>query len=326
MDYGDLLTRAWNTIWNHKFLVGLGILVALGNGQLNARGSNFGGGSSSGGGSNGGFNPGGLSGTQFCSNINEGFRGLGVQGTAIVGVVVAILCVALVIGLIFWAIGRIAEGGLINGVDEAESGRPTGFVSAWTAGWKRVWQLLGIGAIAGIPGILILVILVVLGFMVITGTDWQAVCLAAANNNTEQLRLLLGSLGTVWLIAAVVCCPLWLLSLILSAIRAFADRACMIEGHGVLESYNRGWEVLRANLGQAIILFVIQLVLGIVIGVLLFLPTLLIALCCLLWPILWIISGTLQAYFSTLWTLAWRQWIGPKPVGEPPSPTPAPAV
>ena len=30
MDYGKLLTRAWNIIWEHKFLILLGVLVALG--------------------------------------------------------------------------------------------------------------------------------------------------------------------------------------------------------------------------------------------------------------------------------------------------------
>ena len=30
MKYGELLSKAWNIIWEHKFLIVLGILVALG--------------------------------------------------------------------------------------------------------------------------------------------------------------------------------------------------------------------------------------------------------------------------------------------------------
>ena len=31
-------------------------------------------------------------------------------------------------------------------------------------------------------------------------------------------------------------------------------------------------------------------------------------LCCLLWPLLILIQGAISTYFSTLWTLAWREW------------------
>jgi hypothetical protein len=37
-------------------------------------------------------------------------------------------------------------------------------------------------------------------------------------------------------------------------------------------------------------------------------PGIVMALCFLLWPLLLLISGTVEAYFSTLWTLAWREW------------------
>jgi hypothetical protein len=325
MDYGGLLTKAWNTVWNHKFLIGLGVLVALGTGGGGGPRSGGGSSSSGGGGGNGGsLTPG--SGADVCASMNQGFRSIGAEGTAIIGVVLFLLCIGMLIGLVFWVIGRIAEGGLINGVDEIENGRPTGFVAAWSAGWKNVWRLVGIGAIAGIPGILIFVVILIMGYMIVAGTDWQAACLALSSNDPQRIAGVFGTLGTAGIIALVVCCPLTLVSYVLSAVRAFADRACMTENLGVLDAYSRGWEVLRSNLGQVVILFLIQIALGIGVGILLFVPSFLIALCCLLWPILWLISGTLQAYFSTLWTLGWRQWVGAKPVGEPPSPTPAPAV
>jgi hypothetical protein len=51
-------------------------------------------------------------------------------------------------------------------------------------------------------------------------------------------------------------------------------------------------------------LFLIQLGIGIALGLVLLLP----ALCCLLWPLLLLVQGTSAAYFSTMWTLAWREW------------------
>ena len=32
MDYGRILNRAWHIVWEHKFLIILGVLVALGSG------------------------------------------------------------------------------------------------------------------------------------------------------------------------------------------------------------------------------------------------------------------------------------------------------
>ena len=41
MDYGQLLSRAWNIIWEHKFLILLGVLVALGSAGGGGSNANF---------------------------------------------------------------------------------------------------------------------------------------------------------------------------------------------------------------------------------------------------------------------------------------------
>jgi hypothetical protein len=92
---------------------------------------------------------------------------------------------------------------------------------------------------------------------------------------------------------------------VLNLLRVFANRACMLEGHGVFAAYRRGIRVLVDNLGSAVLLFLIQAGIGIALGIVLLLP----ALCCLLWPVLLLVQGTAAAYFSTMWTLAWRRWI-----------------
>jgi len=87
----------------------------------------------------------------------------------------------------------------------------------------------------------------------------------------------------------------------------------MLENLGVIDSYRRGTSVLRANLGEAILLFLLQIVIFIVLGVLAFLPGLVAALCCLLWPLLLVVQGAMSAFVSSLWTLAWRTWTGKPP-------------
>ena len=105
-------------------------------------------------------------------------------------------------------------------------------------------------------------------------------------------------------------CILLPVALVLSLVRTFANRACMLEDLGVIASYRRGLEVLVANIGPALILFLLQVGISIALGVVLFLPGLVMVLCCLLWPLLLALRGTVTSYFSTLWTLAWREWTG----------------
>ena len=69
-----------------------------------------------------------------------------------------------------------------------------------------------------------------------------------------------------------------------------------------------GWAVLKTNFGAAFILFLIQIAISIGLALVLIGPSIVMVLCCLLWPLLLLIQGTIAAYFSTVWTLAWREW------------------
>jgi hypothetical protein len=284
MQYGTVLSRAVNIVWENKFLIVLGILVALGSGW------NSGGGGGDGNGNGNGqpfWEPG-----QMPDYADE------IAGLAI-GFVVVLLCVALFIGIVIWVVSTIARGGLIAGVDTIESGAKSSFSQAWRAGWQKGWRLLGIGLLPAIPGfILFLGGLVALvgygGFFAAFGQDFAAP---------------VGAAGLGLTIALLVCIALPII-LVLSILRNFAERACMLEDLGVIDSYRRGASVLMSNLGEAIILFLIQIAISIVFFILFFLPGLLIVLCCLLWPLLLVIQGAISAFISTVWTLAWRTWTG----------------
>ena len=114
----------------------------------------------------------------------------------------------------------------------------------------------------------------------------------------------------IGVLLVVLACILAPIALALSLLRTFANRACMLEDLGVIASYRRGLSVLVENIGPAIILFLLQIVIGVVLGVAMILPGLAMALCCILWPVLLLIRGAIAAYFSTMWTLAWREWTG----------------
>ncbi len=284
MDYGSLLQRTWDIIWEHKFLILLGVLVALG-----GAGTGGGGGSTGASFSGGGAQPP----EQFEVRPPNGFGDIGLPPMA-VGVVVVLVIIALVIGLALWVVATTARGGLIDGANTIDAGGTSSFAAAWRAGWRRIWTLLGIGIVPTIPGF-VLVVLGLGSFLLIANVSGPGDMGApfAFSNLT-----LLGGLA----------CLLVPVMLVLGLLRTFANRACMLEGLGVFAAYRRGFNVLLANLGPAILLFLIQAAISIGLGILFIVPSALMALCCFLWPLLLLVNGFVAAFFSTLWTLAWRQW------------------
>ncbi|HHE70918.1 MAG TPA: hypothetical protein ENL34_01365 [Chloroflexi bacterium] len=283
MDYGKLLTRAWNIIWEHKFLILLGVLVALG---------------SAGSGEN-------ASASLSRSDVGESeFRllylpdELGVPSGIVLAAAIAVIGLALAIGIALWAVSTCARGGLIAGASAIDSGAPSSFAQAWSSAWQKGWRLLGIGVLPAIPGFMLA--LIGLGVAAISwGLYVSRVGLAPR----------LANIGLVGPLVALAC-VLLPVAMVLSALRIFANRACMLEDLGVFASYRRGAEVLKENFGPALVLFLLQVVISIGLGIVLLLPNIAMVLCCLLWPVLLLVQGAIASYFSTLWTLAWREWTG----------------
>jgi hypothetical protein len=288
MEYGKIINRSASIVWQNKYLIILGILAALGSGSFSSPGGGGGGGGNGGNGDLGQF-----------SEFGEEIAALAVGG------IIVLICVFLVIAIVFWVISTIARGGLVASVDSIESGEKSSFRQGWSAGWQKVWTLLGIGILPAIPGLLLLVI----GLLAFSAYGGIFALFGDEFTNTVGAA----GLGVTIAIAACILVPI---TLVLSILRNFAERACMLEDLGAIDSYRRGTNVLMANLGEAIILFLIQIAIFIVLGILLFLPGLILVLCCFLWPLLLVIQGAISAFLSALWTLAWRTWTGQPPLVE----------
>ncbi len=295
MDYGQLLRRAWDIIWSYKFLIILGVLVALASGGSSTPDTSF-----------------RIDRSDLDWQMPRDFRNFrdfrdlpemprfrgpdnwgipiaaGILGLAAVGVVI-------LIGLALWVISTFARGGLIDGVNAIAAGGSSSFSEAFGAGWQKGWRLLGIGILPAIPGLILFI-----GGVGLTGT------LAAVSQILDLNSI--GYMRNLALIFVPVLCIAAPLALVLNLLRTFANRACMTEDLGVFAAYKRGWEVLIANLGPALVLFVIQIGISIAIGLLMTIPSILMALCCILWPVLLAIKGLTTAYYSAVWTLAWRDW------------------
>ncbi len=283
MDFERILIRPLEIVWEHKFLILLGILVALG-----SAGSTPGGGG-------GGATPTEPGEPQYDQDWLEDFsleEGLALT----IGIVVVLLII--VLALVVWVISLVARGGLIAGVNAVESGHPITFGQAFAAGWDRKWTLLGIGILPAIPGLL-------LG---IGGAVLLLTQLGLTSLISEDLLPMAGASAGI-MIGALVCLILPFVFL-LSILQFFANRACMLENLGVMDSYRRGWNVITENLKEFAVLAVIWLILNILLTTATIVPGIIITCCCLLWPVGLILRGAFEAYASAVWTLAWRDWTG----------------
>ena len=289
MDYGNLFTRAWDTLWKNVFLILLGVLAVLGRG-----------------------NSGDPTRIQYMlqgdeipwrdmqpHNFDPNLWNGDFSEFALGGLFLLVIIALVLLGLVFWAVGLIARGGMISAVDDLERGKEAGFITAFQAGWAKAWRLLGIGLVPAIPGVILAVIMI--SVLVFSGLRYYPGMEAGWQG--------MGTLAPVLFLF----CLFVPIMLILSALQNFANRSCMLEDTGVLAAYRRGLEVLGDNLGPAVILFIIQVVINIVLGIVFLIPSFLAMVCCLLWPVVILIQAGFTAFYSILWTLAWREWVGEAP-------------
>jgi hypothetical protein len=260
----------------------------------------------------------------------------------VVGLIAGIICLLLIFAIIVWVITVIARGGLIAGVQQVEDEESTSFGRAWRVGANRFWTLFGIGVLATLPFIILLVMGIIALVVTMVGVG--------VSDISEGPRVA-GILGTVFCCGGGFCCIMIALGLVLGQIRIYAERAAILEGLGWIDAFVRGWDVLKKNLVPTIILWLIFFAIGLVLAgiifgamLVLFLPF--VAVVANVDPGLWtiapiccgglvgiivaaVISAIIETFTSATWTLAYRELTAP-PVddeieAETPEPEPAAA-
>lgn len=308
MDYMATIRRGWELTWNNKFLWALGFLAALGSGSVFSN-------------SNYSFNAGD---TADMMNWLTPER-----MAALTGAIIAFSCVAVILGIILWLVALSARGGLIGGVAQMElgTGKPT-FREAFRMGWRRVWRLVGMTILLYIIPFILSIVLTV-GFITVAGG------MAFAAAGAEDPTAMLSGLGGLALVFFCLLCLLMPLMLALSLIYPFAFRGIILRDMGARESLRHGWNVLKTNLGEIIILglafFLIALVVGLItlaalvpVGLLVGVPFIalmesnatalqgILAAVGILVAIVIsaLISAIFTAWQSSTFTLAYMQWTG----------------
>jgi hypothetical protein len=236
MDYGNVLSRAWNIVWANKWLFILGFLAALGSG-----------------GSSGSSNfrtniPSGSSDFQPPADI---FDNLG-QFAPIIG---ALVCFFILLGIGLWLLRLIGEAGLIASVDRIEGGQKLTFGEGFRAGTGHLKNMIVLSLMLYGPFLLV-------GLLVFGGGALLAVGSAAGGSG----ELLAGGIGLILLCLIPLGCLMAIAGLIISFIYPMAQRSIIITGLDVMDGIRHGWQVLRTNLIEIFILAVIFVLIGFMVG------------------------------------------------------------
>ena len=243
MDYGNILRRSWDVIWNHKFMLVLGFLAALGSGA--------------GGGGDTGYT---FDGSEF-EAMPEIAENLGAIIAAASAIILGLVCFFFILAIVLWLVRLTAQAGMIDAAARLDAGEKVSFGEAISAGWHKLGRMVGLNLV--LFGIFILAAIV--GVMVlVVGAGATAAGAAASQGDFGAVLGGLGA-GLIGLICCLMCLFL-LLGIVVTVLYPFAQRAAVLEDMGVIESIGRGWQVIKDNLGEVIILILLFLLLGFVVG------------------------------------------------------------
>jgi hypothetical protein len=300
MDFGKVLTRAWQITWRWKVLWILGFLASLGRGIAP-------------------------------SNPNYEFNGrdFGYHYETYVppevwAIIASVACLAILIGIALWVISVIARGGLIAGVQQVEEEGTTRFGQAWRVGVKRFWTLFGISVLTFLPMIVLVLIGAGIAALFVFGVVGASTGSVGAGETMAIIASVLGG--------GALCCGAILVAIVLGQIQIYADRAAILEGLGWIDAFKRGWQVLKDNLGPTIILMLVFVAVGIILVI-----VVMGGIAALVAPFIAIVSNTnpgpwlvapicfggllaiitaalvssiVETFTSSTWTLAYRELTG----------------
>jgi hypothetical protein len=143
MEFGEILSRAWKIIWQHKILWVFGILASCASGN---GGTNFG--------SN--FTSRGQSPQQFEHMLNN------IDPAVIIMIIAVIIVVALIFALIAIFVGTIGRIGMIRGTLQADQGAASlSFSDLFNGSIPYFWRVFGLNLLVGVAVALVFIILTV---------------------------------------------------------------------------------------------------------------------------------------------------------------------
>jgi hypothetical protein len=309
LDFGSILSRAWQITWRHKVLWIFGILAGLAGGFQGAQFNyNFGG-------RRGPAPSPNVPPTQWPPDLRRVFGD--VDPNVVIAIVAGIVLVSIVLAVIFYVLGIIGRGGLIGGVRQAQAQDNVTFGEAWAIGVRRFWPVLGISLIVFVIALLVLAASLGLAATVcllpLACVGFLLVAALGVYTNLAQAAAVVDNLGAVaalqraWELIRANFGGILILAIILVVVGWLS---------GLLLGLPLIIVVLPAILGAAAAFSGAERVLG---------PALAVAGLCFIayLPVLIVLGGILNTWFGAAWTLAYQALTGPAPAPSQPLPPPA---
>jgi hypothetical protein len=250
MNHTQILKRAWNILWSYKMLWAFGILLAITAG---------GGGNPS----NYTSSANDFQGRRFDmlpSDVQRELRGLERLFTHEmvsfwIGLSIALLCLVLLLIVVFTIVKYVSQTALIRMVDDHETtGEKVGFRQGWRLGWSRyAGRLFLIDLAIFLPLALI--------FIVLFGCAMLPVIFGAASGRGGPV---IGSVLTTIGLVFVVIFFVFIVALAVSLVINLIYRACVMEGMGVIDSIRLGVRRLRERFKDVFVMWL--LLIGVHIG------------------------------------------------------------
>jgi hypothetical protein len=222
--------------------------------------------------------------------------------------------VVLLIFLVFFVLYVVSQGGLTESVAAIERGEPRRFSSAWRAGTRYFWRVLGQ---------VLLFVGIVIGLLLAGGIPIALLVGGAFLTDSTAFQVLAVAVAVPLAIALLI-----VIFIPLAIVRQFARRELVVQGVSVLGSVGTGYRLFRRNIGRSLLVWLIQLgiMLGaaliialIIVGLVLFLPTIFLAVAeyttaaivagvvagLILLPLLIVAVAILGTFNHSYWTLSY---------------------
>jgi hypothetical protein len=294
---GEVLTRSWQITWKHKVLWVFGFFSLFAGG----------GGNGGGGGGNSGYEyesgeaP--LPVEPLESGAGEFFQFIEQN----LWIVVVFVLFIIALSLLLYALGIMGRIGLIRGVHQVEQGAERlAFGELWSESMPYFWRIFGLNFLIGLAVVLLVVPMVLFGVLT-AGVGFLCI-----------LPLLCVLIPLIWVVMVIL---------------QQAQAAIVVDNTGMWYGFKRGWEIVKTNavnfillglilmLGGAILAFIIALpivfaVVPLVLGAEALeeslVPVYLAAACCLAYlPVLYFLNSILAAYIQSAWTLTYLRLTQP---------------
>ena len=167
----------------------------------------------------------------------------------IIGIAIALVCLALLVGVAFLILRYVSQTALIRMVDRYESsGEKVTWREGFRLGWSRpAWRLFLIDLLIFLP-----IFLGILAAMIFVAVPVLLTFAAGGIGTIVGIVMAIG-LGFLVVFATI------LLAIALAMAREVFYRECVLGGNGVLDSFRRGFATIRANLKDLFLIWLLLL-------------------------------------------------------------------